>query len=278
MMPGDWRRVDAGVAARIRAAGFTGVSCVFSDPFDADDRSVDRLKEFLDDAGLRAAQTNALYESLVNPDEALRRRGVAGVQRMCHVARRLDACFLYVRPGSLNPNGHWWPHPDNHKPETIDRLAQSLKDIVPVAESEGVRLGIEGHVVSPLDTPERVREVIERVGSPALRFNVDPVNFVGTLRDVYDSTPLLNRLFDCLGPYTISAHAKDVDVEDRHVLHIREVVIGEGRLDQETFLRRFEAACPDGFVLIEHLPDDLVPKAKAALDAAARRAGLRWKE
>lgn len=270
--------MDAGVAARIRAAGFTGVSCVFSDPFDADDRSVDRLKEFLDDGGLRAAQANALYESLVSPDRALRRRGVAGVQRMCQVARRLDACFLYVRPGSLNPNGHWWPHPDNHKAETIDRLVQSLKEIVRVAESEGVWLGIEGHVVSPLDTPERVREVIEQVGSPALRFNADPVNFVGTLRDVYDSAPLLNRLFDVLGPHTVSAHAKDVDVEDRHVLHIREVVIGEGRLDQETFLRRFEAACPDGFVLIEHLPDDLVPKAKAALDAAAQRAGLWWKE
>jgi sugar phosphate isomerase/epimerase len=141
-----------------------------------------------------------------------------------------------------------------------------------------VPLGIEGHVVSPLDTPERVREAIERVGSPAMRFNADPVNFVGTLADVYDSAPLLNRLFDLLGPFTVAAHAKDVDVEDRHVLHIREVVIGEGRLDQETFLRRFEAACPDGFVLIEHLPDDRVPKAKAALDAAARRAGLRWKE
>ena len=278
MVPDNWRSLDAEVAARVRALGFTGVGCFFNDPFDADDRGLETLRAVLEDAGLRVAQANARYECLVNPDEALRRTGVAAVQRMCGVARRLDAGFLYVRPGSLNPNGHWWPHPDNCRQETLDRLVQSLKEIVPIAESEGVTLGVEGHVLSPLDTPERVRELIERVSSHALRFNADPVNFVGTLRDVYDSAPLVNRMFDLLGPYTISAHAKDVDVEDRLVLHIREVVIGEGRLDQVTFLRRFDAACPDGFVLIEHLPDDLVPKAKAGLDSAARRAGIEWKQ
>ena len=268
MVPDNWRSLDAEVAARVRALGFTGVGCFFNDPFDADDRGLETLRAVLEDAGLRVAQANARYECLVNPDEALRRTGVAAVQRMCGVARRLDAGFLYVRPGSLNPNGHWWPHPDNCRQETLDRLVQSLKEIVPIAESEGVTLGVEGHVLSPLDTPERVRELIERVSSHALRFNADPVNFVGTLRDVYDS-PRAESL---------KAAVPDPDVEDRLVLHIREVVIGEGRLDQVTFLRRFDAACPDGFVLIEHLPDDLVPKAKAGLDSAARRAGIEWKQ
>jgi hypothetical protein len=49
-------------------------------------------------------------------------------------------------------------------------------------------------------------------------------------------------------------------------------------LDQVTFLQLFEAACPDGYVMIEHLPDDQIPAAKRALDAAAAQAGLTWQE
>ena len=278
MMPGGWTTVDDRIAAKIRESGFTGVSCFFDDALDAGEPVLDRLKSVLDTAGLRTAQVNARYESLVDPDKVLRDKGIKSVQKMCGVAHRLDAAYLFVRPGGLSPNGPWCPHPDNRRPETIDRLVQSLKEIVLAAEAESVRLGIEGHVVSPLDSPERVREVIERVDSLALGFNADPVNFFGTLGDVYNSTSLIHRIFDNLDPYIVGAHAKDIEVEDRLVLHIREVPLGDGRLDQETFLRRFEAACPDGFVLIEHLSDELIPKAKASLDAAVLRAGLNWRE
>ena len=139
-------------------------------------------------------------------------------------------------------------------------------------------LALEGHVVSSLDTPERLREVFEAVGSPALRHNVDPVNLIGGLPDAYDTTAFLGRLFAVLGPYIVAAHAKDLRVENRLVLHLEECVIGEGLLDQATFLDLFEATCPNGYVMIEHLPDGKVPAAKRALDAAAERAGLIWRD
>jgi hypothetical protein len=122
-----------------------------------------------------------------------------------------------------------------------------------------------------------VRDVIEAVGSPALRFNVDPVNFVRHLDDLYTSTSLVNRLFDVCGEYVVCAHAKDITYEDSIPLRLREVPIGEGIFDNVTFLQRFEASCPNGFVLIEHLPDDKIPAAKRALDEEAGRAGLAWR-
>jgi hypothetical protein len=39
-----------------------------------------------------------------------------------------------------------------------------------------------------------------------------------------------------------------------------------------------QATCPDGYLLIEHLPDGEVPRSKAAVDAALARAGLNWRE
>jgi sugar phosphate isomerase/epimerase len=101
---------------------------------------------------------------------------------------------------------------------------------------------------------------------------------IGTLRDTYDSTTFLGHLFAVLGPYIVAAHAKDLRPQNRLVLHLEECPIGQGLLDQVTFLHLFEAACPDGYVMIEHLPDDQVPAAKRALDAAAARAGLTWQD
>lgn len=274
LLPAEPRAIDAASALAVRSAGFAGVSVILGDPISTSTTELTRVRRVLSNAGLAVAQVNAQYEALVNPAEPLRQAGVRALQQACRAARWLGADNAYVRPGGLNPRGHWLPHPENTSPATFDRLARSLREVVPVAEAEGVRLAVEGHVLSPLPTLERVRDLFDAVGSPALGFNADPVNFVGSLTEAYGTTALIDRMFNLLGSVTVCAHAKDLLVEERFVLHISECVIGTGLLDQVTFLRRFQAACPNGFVLIEHLSPDLIPQARDGLLAAAARAGL----
>jgi sugar phosphate isomerase/epimerase len=216
------------------------------------------------------------YPSLVHPDAAVRREGVEALASVIRAAVTLGAGNVYVRPGSLNAAGPWTPHPENHRPETRDRLVESLRLLAPRAEEAGMLLALEGHTVSPLDTPAAVRDVLDRAASPMLRFNADPVNLVRNLDQAYDNTALINELFDLLGDAVVTAHAKDVTVGERLVVHIDECVPGQGCLDHETFLRRFEACCPQGAVLIEHLPPERVPEARRALIEFAARAGLEF--
>ncbi|MBI2940894.1 MAG: sugar phosphate isomerase/epimerase [Chloroflexi bacterium] len=276
LMPPHPRDVTPETTARLRRHGFTGVSVVVGDPLAVSQEEVERAGATLRDGGIQVAQANARYEVLVHPDDERRQRGVRALQQACRVGRWLQAGNVYVRPGSLNPAGPWTPHPENTHLRTLERLARSLREVCVVAEDEGVVLAIEGGAVSPLDTPERVRDIIEAVGSPALRFNVDPVNFVRGLDDVFNTTSLVHRLFDLCGRYTVCAHAKDMRPENTLPIRIAECVIGEGLMDQVTFLRRFQECCPDGYVLIEHLPDAKIPAARAALDQAVAAAGLRW--
>jgi sugar phosphate isomerase/epimerase len=218
------------------------------------------------------------YPSLVHPDETVRAAAVEALGRMLDAAVVLGAGSLYVRPGSLNDAGPWTPHPENHLPATRDRLVESLRRLAPRAEDVGVPLALEAHVVSPLYTPVVVREVIDHVDSTMLRFNMDPVNLIRTLDQAYDSTPLVDELFDLLGDVTVAAHAKDVTVTPRLVLHIDECVPGQGHLDHELFLRRFSDCCPRGVVLIEHLSRERVPEARWALLEFAARVGLRFED
>lgn len=278
LMPADLRGVTAATANRIRGLGFTGVSCVLSDPFAYTQEDLERVRAVLAEAGVQVAQANARYPDLIHPDASQRAAGLRALRQACVAARWLEAATVYVRPGSLNPAGSWTPHPENTHPRTLARLIVSLKEAAAAAADLGVVLALEGHVVSSLDTPERLRSVLDAVGSPALRHNVDPVNMIGSLVDAYDSTAFLGRLFAVLGPTIVAAHAKDVRAENRLVLHLEECVLGEGLLDQVTFLQLFEAACPDGYVMIEHLPDEQVPAAKQALDAAVVAAGITWRD
>jgi sugar phosphate isomerase/epimerase len=214
------------------------------------------------------------YPSFVHPDAAVRREGVDAMRRCVDASVTLGAGNLYVRPGSVNTAGPWTPHPENHRHDTRQRLIESLRELAPHAEAAGVPLAIEAHVVSPLHTPEVVREVLDQVGSPILKFNADPVNLIRSIDLTYDNTAFLHELFDLLGPEIVTAHVKDVTVLNRLVVHIEEVVPGQGHLDIETFLRRFDDCCPQGAVLIEHLPAEKVPEARRAVLEFAARAGL----
>ena len=269
-----WEQIDLEAATRVRSAGYHGVSIFFQKPLEADLEAVRRLKTTLDSAGLECAQANGWYEVLVHSDEATRAQGIAGLQALTHIGRLLDAKTVYVRPGSLSPAGAWYPHPDNHAPRTFDRLVDSLRQAAQTAAAEGMRLALEGHVLSLLDTPQRMRNVIDAVASPALRFNTDPVNFIGTVHDCYHPERVLDELLALLGPYTVAAHLKDMAVQDKLVLHIDEVVIGEGSMNYDRLLRQMEQINPDMYGIIEHLPDEKIPQARAGLLRAAVKAGI----
>ncbi len=276
-IPDDWRDVTAAALGEARREGFAVLNLVVGDPEAVGDREVARLRGLFEDAGLLIGQTNGRYGgALVSSNEAERSYAVEFVKRMCGLTRRLGAPNTYLRPGSLNPNGAWLPHPGNRTEEVFDRLVDGARRICAAAEGEGVRVAVEGGAVSPLYSARRVRDFVDAVGMPALGFNQDPVNFVGSLEDALDMPRFLGEFFDLLGDVTIGAHAKDFRVVEQLLVGFEEVEIGSGMLDHETFLRGMERACPEAHVLIEHIPPDRYAAAAERYREIAARAGITW--
>lgn len=274
---GDWRTVPAQVLQRAAELGFQALNVRVDDPTVATDEDVRRIRGRFADAGLVVGQTVGQYGGgLVSADDAERSATIGIVQRMCELTGRLGSPNTYLRPGSLNPAGAWTPHPDNRSSAVFDRLVDSTRRICSVAHDVGVRVAVEAGVVSPLYSPARVLDLIQAADSPALGFNQDPVNLVGTLEDAWDTTRLIDTCFDLLGPWTIGAHAKDVRIVDGLFPGFEEADIGQGLLDHVTMLRRLQETAPDAHILIEHLPVDRFPAAVAALTGFARQAGVQW--
>ena len=276
-IPGDWRNITSAGLRTAAAEGFGVLNVVVTDPDEVRQDDVVRLKRTFAEAGIQPGQTNGPYGGvLVSPDEAERAAGIEFMKRMCGLTSRLGAPNTYFRPGSLNPKGPWLPHPKNRSSRVFDRLVDSAKRISRAAEDEGVKIAVEGGVVSPLYSARRVLEFIDGVGSPAMGFNQDPVNFVASFDDAYDMKRFLSELFDLLGEVTIGAHIKDFRIVDQLLVRFEEEDIGSGLMDHELFLRRMQRVCPNGHVLIEHIPPEKFAEANKQLMVFSDRAGIVW--
>ncbi len=118
---------------------------------------------------------------------------------------------------------------------------------------------VEGGVVSPLYPPARIEEFITAADSPALGFNQDPVNLIGSLEQAYDTGALITDSFDRLGRFTVCAHVKDftvVALVEALLPHYEEAEIGAGMLDQTSYLSRLQATRPGVHAYIKHLATD----------------------
>ena len=104
--------------------------------------------------------------------------------------------------------------------------------------------------------PEAILEFLESVDHPRVALHLDQMNMVGP--DTYfRTTELINTTFDLLAPHIGGVHFKDVLWDWSHMLlRLDEVLIGDGVLDYETYLRRLLELEGDVICFCEHLPGE----------------------
>lgn len=271
----DWTDVNYNLLRYAVELGFHGVGAHLTVPARTipDERAAN-VRAVFDAQNVPLLQLWGPYPCIISPDESVRQAGVAGATDLVKLAAKMGVKESGVRPTSLNPRGDWWPHPDNYKPETEDRLVKSLKEILAVAEDNGIDIVLEVHTTTTLNSAATIKRVIERTGSKHLKVNLDLCNFVGDLKTAFNPQPMIHEMFDTLGQYIATVHLKDFYLEDRFVVHIAETVIGTGLMDFDTILRRVQDTKPDAYVVIEHLPHNLIALAKRNLTQKILDLGL----
>ncbi|MCY3556108.1 MAG: TIM barrel protein [Gemmatimonadetes bacterium] len=275
--PGDPRAVTAEVLKKGMDLGVTSVC--YHGPGEVLDvltpADFNRVNALYDNLGLELAQFGIGYrECLFDPDGSVRDRVLKTICRGIEAGRALRAHNVLIRTGSLNPSGSYDPTPENHEPGRLDVLIDTLSRVADKAEEEGMTVVIETHVLTIMGSPEINRQVIEAVGSERLRVVMDFVNHFQSLDQAYHSAERLNRIFDVMGPISTVSHIKDISVEPGFVVHMNEEVPGAGVLDLVTAVRRWEEIQPEGYMLVEHLPEDKIPTAVANVRRIAEEAGV----
>jgi sugar phosphate isomerase/epimerase len=165
-----------------------------------------------------------------------------------------------------------------------------VRDIVAFAEEHGVTFLIENYVNNVIGSVEQVKRLFADVNSSNLGLLCDPTNFFDDSNiDNVDET--LRLIFNELAPMMKIAHAKDckravdlsekhadIDADESHTFRgagsVELPAAGLGILNYPLYLELLAKHHPNMPLIIEHLDEADIPRAKGFVDGVLKRAGV----
>ena len=259
----------------LHKAGVMDVKTVsFATRSDWDDKDVEIARMFLKEHGIRIGEFSQFHKSLGSADSEDNRSAILHYYRQFRHAGILNAhCVGFSLTGDRLSPQMW-------SKETWLRCISSVKELAREAETVKIDIAAHPHIISPLCSVERYKELIESVASPNLKILIDPVNLIEP-HSYFKTTEVVNHIFDELGDYITALHAKDVTMSSvkrngKHlsVVHLDESVPGYGTMDYETILRRLDGLNRDIPVWVEHFSEEETIVGQEYIKHIARKIGI----
>jgi sugar phosphate isomerase/epimerase len=215
--------------------------------------------------GLTMAAVDGTF-NMIDPDEKRRWTNLGYLQQLVECCDALGTSVVTLCTGSRDEI-MWRRHPDNDSPEAMADLVAVMRAAARTAEECGVTLAFEPEVNNVASSPERARQLIDEVGSPAVKVVMDPANIfkAGQLPQMQDK---LREAFGLLGDDVALAHAKDLD-HDGEAGHLG---AGQGLLDYPLYLSLLQQSGFDGTIVLHqmhHLTDAEIDSCFAFVDRNA---------
>ena len=240
------------------------------------DEDVEALRVFLDDNGIRVGEFSAFHYGFDHEDASERDAAQEHYARLLRHGNMLDAhCVGFSTYGERGKPGMWTE-------ATWERCLDSVGRLAEQAERAGMDVAAHPHAMAPLCSVERYRDMLDRVGSPRLKVLIDIVNMTWPQR-VFDTTALVDEVFDELGGDIVALHAKDVIIsggsgvsaaKGMGVIHVDEAVPGTGFMDFDAIVRRLDILDHDVTVHVEHFDYEDTLEGQEHIRSVAGRAGV----
>ncbi len=243
----------------------------------------DQIKRFLDLAAkydIVVGMSPTGYQP-AHPDPIERKRNQEGLKKTLVNMRKLGGDLIHICGGSYAGDG-WWQHPKNFTQEGMDELVEETKKMAPYAEDANVCICPETTQWCIIQSPERMKEYVDRIGSPCVKVTFDIVNHMRPDR-IYDSGRFAKCVFALLGDRIGQLHVKDVAIKSGLVVHIDETQPGTGLLDHATLIKLSDELEPWKTYSLEHFNwggtwYDMVQQAYRHNQDIADRIGHTWSD
>ncbi|MFH5775591.1 sugar phosphate isomerase/epimerase family protein [Paracoccus broussonetiae] len=233
------------------------------------------------------------YTNIVHPDAATRKVRLDRLKEILAHAQYLGSPYVISETGTFDTSSDWVHHPKNKTEEGWDDCRAVITDLAKFAWDHGSVFLLETYVNNVVGSVEETLRMFAEVDHPGLGLLMDPTNYFEAHNiDKMDKT--LNFVFDALSDKIKIAHAKDVkrsgdDKSEKHsdigdasaaeshtfrgVGEIELPAPGLGELNYDLYLQRLAQKHPNIPMIIEHLDESDVGRAKAFLDGKLRANG-----
>lgn len=210
-----------------------------------------RIHEAFAQRNLVMTSVSATFNA-IHPDREQRKQDT---QRACHLmnsCRAMGTSMLSLCTGTRDPVDMWKRHADNDGADAWRDLLDTLSHMLPVAEQNGLVLGIEPERNNVVNSAEKARFLLEELRSPHLRIILDGANLFD--EDLSQMPEVLTRAFDLLSEYMVMAHAKDIPDRER-----KSQAAGQGLLDWPVYFQLLKTYRFDGPIVLHNLSEAEVP-------------------
>lgn len=234
------------------------------------------------------------YTNIIHPDKAERERRVGYLKEIIRHAQYLGTPYVISETGTYNTESDWVHHPKNKTEEGFEECRKVIADLSQFAYDHGAIFLLETYVNNVVGSVEETVKMFAQVDHPGLGLLMDPTNYFET-HNIDRMDEILNQVLDTLSDKIKIGHAKDVkrsgddktekhaDIGDADALEshtfrgVGEIELpapGLGSLNYDLYLKRLAQKHPNIPMIIEHLDEADVPRAKKFLDGKLRAQGL----
>lgn len=283
------------VIRRIKASDFNCVQLDVSfKDFDAvkDEMTKEKahwVRDAFRDANLPIIAVSS-YTNFIHPDPVIRKRNIDYIKTMMRHARDLGCPYVASETGTYNLESDWVWHEKNASPEVYEETIGIIRELAAYAGDWGATFIIENYVNNVIGSVEQVEQMFRDVNSPNLGLICDPTNYFDE-KAMQDIDGTIDHIFDRLSPYMKIAHAKDIklatDTSEKHAdidadaSHsfrgsggVELPAAGLGVLNYERYVKRLAETHPNIPLIIEHLDEGDIERAKKFTDVVLKKVGV----
>ena len=202
----------------------------------------------------------AILGSYINPSaesEEARLGEIEKFKEKIRFAKILEPLAVGTETGFFGPTQS---DEANDTEEAYLRVLNTLRPIVAYAKEMGVNVAIEGVSIFVINSPRKLRRLIDDLGEDNVKAIFDPVNYVrANTTDKIDG--IINETFELLSDRLVAIHAKDFALTPEGKLTYPDPALGS--LNYKLIFENMKKYSVDIPIILEGIPDD---RAEASFD------------
>lgn len=280
---------------RIKKDGF---SCV---QLDVSFKDCDAAKEYLTkekanlirdkfrDANLPIVAISA-YTNLIHHDPKKKKANLNYIKMIMERALDLGCPYVASETGTKNLESDWVWDEANETELAYEETAEAIAEIVKFGKEVGATYIVENYVNNVIGSIEQLQRLFSDINMPNLKLICDPTNYF-TEELMHDIDGQLQRIFHALSDKMVIAHAKDIkfaedfgvkqaniDADESHIFRgsgaVELPAPGLGCLNYDLYVKLLAKYHPNIPLIIEHLDEGDIPRAKKFVDGVLKRQGV----
>ncbi|MFV0464496.1 MAG: sugar phosphate isomerase/epimerase family protein [Lachnospiraceae bacterium] len=245
------------------------------------------VRDAFRDANIPIVSISA-YTNLTHPDPEQREANINYVKEILKYARDFGTPYVVSETGTYNLESDWLYDEKNSTEEAYQEFKKIAVDLAEYAYQHDAVFLVENYVNNIIGSVERTARLFQEVEHPGMGLLLDPTNYFDDSNiDHVDET--IKKMFYVLNDRIKVAHAKDCKRAEnvgekfgggsaehnsfRGAGAVELPAAGLGVLNYDLYLTLLKKTYPNIPIIIEHLDEEDIPRAKKFVDETAKKVG-----